>query len=107
MQIFRPRRSDGVRRARGPVYSPVTPNLSREELMRRPLVLALSLSLAACTAGSDGAADSAAGAADSDADRQTAGGGVPAGYLARADREGTDLSGLSYAAQGGDAWEIT
>lgn len=75
--------------------------------MRRSLVLVLSLSLAGCASGSDGAADSAAGAAESDPDRRTAGGGVPSGYTARADREGTDLSTLQYAAPGGDAWEIT
>lgn len=75
--------------------------------MRRPLVLALSISLAACAGGADGASDSAAGMADSDPDRVTTGGGVPAGYTARADREGTDLSTLQYAARGGDDWEIT
>ena len=74
--------------------------------MRRPLVIALSLSLAGCSTGSEGSADSAAGAA-ADPDRQTAGGGVPAGYTARADREGTDLAALQYAAQGGDSWVIT
>ena len=74
--------------------------------MRRPLVLALSISFAACAGGADGASDSAAGMADADPDRATVGGGVPAGYTARADREGTDLSTLQYATRG-DAWEIT
>jgi hypothetical protein len=75
--------------------------------MRRLLVLALSISFAACAGGTDGASDSAAGMADADPDRATTGGGVPAGYTARADREGTDLSTLQYAARGDDAWEIT
>ena len=75
--------------------------------MRRLLVLALSISFAACAGRTDGASDSAAGMADADPDRATTGGGVPAGYTARADREGTDLSTLQYAARGDDAWEIT
>ena len=75
--------------------------------MRAPLVVALSISLAACAGGADGASDSAAGMADADPDRAVAGGGVPAGYSARADREDTELSEIQYAVRGEDEWEIT
>ena len=76
--------------------------------MRASVALVLALSLAACaTASDDATVDTAAGVADADPDRVATGSGVPAGYTARPDREGTDLSQLQYAVQGGNRWEIT
>lgn len=76
-----------------------------------------ALAVAACStneqpAAGDSAATttaspaSASAAANSDPDRATAGGGVPAGYVGRTDREGVDIAGAKYAANGG-RWEVT
>ena len=76
-----------------------------------------ALAVAACSTNEKPAAgDSAAttttatatpsGDASSDPDRATTGGGVPAGYVGRTDREGTAISGAKYVENGGK-WEVT
>ena len=77
-----------------------------------------ALIAAACsTKKTDAAADSAAGtpapaaattpaSASADSDRATAGGGLPAGYVGRTDREGAAIDGAKYVANGG-RWEVT
>jgi len=44
--------------------------------------------------------------ANADPDRATAGSGVPAGYVGRTDRDGVDIAGAKYVANGG-RWEVT
>ena len=63
-------------------------------------------SAAATTASASGANAGANAGASSDPDRATAGGGVPAGYVGRTDREGVDIAGAKYAANGG-RWDVT
>ncbi|MFL5577645.1 MAG: hypothetical protein ACJ79S_16950 [Gemmatimonadaceae bacterium] len=76
-----------------------------------------ALLAAACSTGkqesatTDSAAAAAApapagAAAGSDNDRATGGGGVPAGYVGRTDRDGVAISGASYVNNGGK-WEVT
>ena len=49
---------------------------------------------------------SAGTGSSSDSDRATTGGGVPAGYVGRTDREGVDIAGAKYVQSGG-RWEVT
>ena len=64
--------------------------------------------LAACTAKENAPApDSSApvAAANSDPDRNVAGGSIPAGFAARTDRADAPISGASYTASG-ESWEV-
>lgn len=75
---------------------------------------------AACTTSDRAASDSAAmtdtgamtadtgmaNVATSDPDINVAGGGLPAGFMARTDRADAPISGAKYA-RSGDAWEVT
>jgi hypothetical protein len=77
-----------------------------------PLVLAFVFCACARKDKTAAPADSGAPAAqpasavESDPDRPTAGGGVPAGYTGRTDRASTPITGARYVTSDG-AWEIT
>lgn len=60
----------------------------------------------AAAAGASAAAVPAPAGAGADNDRATGGGGVPAGYVGRTDRDGVAISGANYASNGGK-WEVT
>src|SRR4051812_45592398 len=99
---------------------PIHPQSDREDPVRAIWTIAgAALAVAACStnekpAAGDSAATTAAtpanaganAGASADPDRATAGGGVPAGYVGRTDREGVDIAGAKYAANGG-RWEVT
>lgn len=75
-----------------------------------PLFLVVGVLSAACSpANKDAATDTGAAApatsTASDPDVQTAGGGVPAGYTGRTDRESQNIADASYTVNGG-AWTV-
>ena len=74
------------------------------------LALAAFLIAGCTTAEKTPAADStkpaAAAVNESDPDRNAGGTGIPAGFTARTDKAGADISGAKYTASGND-WEIT
>ncbi|MEP6506670.1 MAG: hypothetical protein ABJC63_00480 [Gemmatimonadales bacterium] len=80
--------------------------------MLRPLsLLFAAMTVAACSApkASSTAADTTIlsnPVAKGDPDKNVVGGSIPAGYIARTDREGTPISGAKYTPSG-DGWELT
>jgi len=75
---------------------------------RHAIVLA-ALTLVACSRPKSETADTTLATpptVSADPDKNAAGGSIPAGYLARADRPNTPVSGAKYT-QSGDGWEVT
>ena len=75
-----------------------------------PLLLVASVLSTACSPASeqspvDTTATAPATSAASDPDRATAGGGVPAGYTGRTDRESQNIADASYTSDGG-TWSV-
>ena len=79
--------------------------------MRAPMMIFAAMLAAACAKGDDdrtadsAAATTPAAGAAADPDNATGGSGVPAGFLGRVDRAGTNITDVKYTRRG-DMWEV-